>query len=165
MAHHPGPRYGLFAKADGNALGYVIETPAATIFYSGDTDYFSGFADVGGKYDIDVAVLNLNGHLPGTDATRAAWALKTALVVPTHWGGYKYWIRGGNKRPRDYDTMKRVLGDRYRVLEVGESLPLARPMWRPNRTGAPRRRRGGRRFSRLRVPAIMRVRRSPENHA
>ena len=161
MAHHPGPRYGLFAKADGNALGYVIETPAATIFYSGDTDYFSGFSAVGWKYDIDIAVLNVNGHLAGTDATRAAWALKTARVVPTHWGGYKYWIRGGNKRPRDRETIEPILGDRYHVLEVGESLPLASPMFRSgSSTSTPRRRCPGPRFSPSRGAAIMPVRRS-----
>jgi L-ascorbate metabolism protein UlaG (beta-lactamase superfamily) len=160
MAHHPGGRYGLFAKADGNALGYVIATPAATIFYSGDTDYFSGFSDVGWKHAIDVAILNVNGHLPATDATRAAWALQAAVVIPTHWGGYKYWLRGGNKRPRDRETIERILGARYHVLEVGESLPLASPIFRRGRpTGTPRRRRTGPGFSRSGRAAIMRVRR------
>ena len=128
-AHHPGPRFGLDAVADGRALGYVIQTPLATLFYSGDTDYFSGFSNVGMTYRPDVAILNVNGHLASTDATRAAWATGASIVIPTHWGGYKYWLVGGNKRPRDYDTLRRVIGERLHVLELGQSLPLGRAMF------------------------------------
>jgi L-ascorbate metabolism protein UlaG (beta-lactamase superfamily) len=123
-AHHAGSRFGTRASAAGDALGYVLETPSATIFYSGDTDYFSGFADVGWTYHPDVAILNVNGHLPSTDATRAARATGARVVIPTHWGGFKYWVVGGNKRPRDYETLSRVLGERLHVLEVGKSFPL-----------------------------------------
>ncbi len=129
VAHHAGSRLGTHAKADGHALGYVIEAPGATVFYSGDTDYFSGFSDVGYTFAPDVAILNVNGHLPATDATRAAWATGAPVVIPTHWGGFKYWIVGGNKRPRDYDTLQRVLGERLHVLEVGKSLPIAKAMF------------------------------------
>lgn len=124
-AHHPGTRYGRKASSDGRALGYVVEAPAATIFYSGDTDYFSGFENVGWSFEPDVAILNVNGHLPSTDATRAAWATRAPVVIPTHWGGFRYWIVGGNKRPRDGETLSRVLGDRLIVLEVGQSLPFS----------------------------------------
>jgi L-ascorbate metabolism protein UlaG (beta-lactamase superfamily) len=123
-AHHGGTRTGTHAVADGRALGYVIEAPGATIYYSGDTDYFSGFTDVGWTYQPDIAILNVNGHLQSTDATRAAWASRASVVIPTHWGGFKYWLVGGNKRPRDLDTLERVLGDRLHVLEVGQSLPI-----------------------------------------
>jgi L-ascorbate metabolism protein UlaG (beta-lactamase superfamily) len=126
-AHHMGPRLGLDAAADGRALGYVVETAAATIFYSGDTDYFSGFADVGWSFDPDVAILNINGHLASTEATRAAWATRAPVVIPIHWGGFGYWVFGGNKRPRDGDTLARVIGEKLKVLEVGQSLPLVRP--------------------------------------
>jgi L-ascorbate metabolism protein UlaG (beta-lactamase superfamily) len=80
---------------------------------------------VGRTFAPDIAILNVNGHLPSTDATRAAWATRARLVIPTHWGGFKYWVVGGNKRPRDLETLERVLGERLRVLEVGESLPLS----------------------------------------
>jgi L-ascorbate metabolism protein UlaG (beta-lactamase superfamily) len=123
-AHHPGTRRGTDAESDGRALGYVIDTPAATIFYSGDTDYFSGFSDVGSTFHPDIAILNVNGHLPSTDATRAAWATGARVVIPIHWGGYRYWVVGGNQRPRDEATLRRVLGNRLLVLEVGQSLPF-----------------------------------------
>lgn len=123
--HHMGSRYGVGAAADGRALGYVIETPGATIFYSGDTNYFSGFDDVGWTFAPDVAILNVNGHMASTDATRAAWATRAPVVIPIHWGAFGYWVFGGNKRPRDEVTLRHVIGDRLLVLEVGQSLPLA----------------------------------------
>jgi L-ascorbate metabolism protein UlaG (beta-lactamase superfamily) len=124
-AHHMGSRLGLHASLDGRATGYVIETPKTTVFYSGDTDYFSGFAEVAWSFRPDIAVINVNGHLSSTDATRAAWASRAPVVIPIHWGGFGYAVVGGNRRPRDEETLLRVLGDRLRVLEVGQSLPIA----------------------------------------
>ncbi len=125
-AHHQGPRLGLDASSDGRALGYVIQSEDATIFYSGDSDYFSGFSDVGWKFEPDVAILNINGHLASTDATRAAAATRARIVIPTHWGAFGYWVVGGNKRPRDVETLERVLGAKLVVLEMGESVPFSR---------------------------------------
>ncbi|HEU4930316.1 MAG TPA: MBL fold metallo-hydrolase, partial [Candidatus Krumholzibacteria bacterium] len=135
--YHAGSRWSLSAASDGRALGYVIETPAATVFYSGDTEYYAGFSAVGWKFEPDIAILNVNGHLPSDDVSRAAWALRAPVVIPAHWGGYKWWLRGGNKRPRDYETLARLVGDRLLVLEVGESVPLVGPTLRRH----PRRRR------------------------
>jgi L-ascorbate metabolism protein UlaG (beta-lactamase superfamily) len=125
--HHMGGRWGLTSGTDGRALGYVIETPQQVIFYSGDSNYFSGFSDVGWSFDPDILMLNVNGHLSGTDATRSAWATRARVVIPLHWGTLPYWIFGGNDRPRDEQLMKQVVGDRLHVLEVGQSYPLAAP--------------------------------------
>jgi L-ascorbate metabolism protein UlaG (beta-lactamase superfamily) len=123
--HHMGGRWSVRAGPDGRALGYVIATPDETIFYSGDTNFFSGFADVGWTFDPDILMLNVNGHLTGTDAVRAAWATRARIVVPLHWGTYPYWIFGGNRRPRDEETLRRLVAERLRVLEIGGSLPLS----------------------------------------
>jgi L-ascorbate metabolism protein UlaG (beta-lactamase superfamily) len=123
-AHHMGSRLGIRAAADGRALGWVIDTPEATIFYSGDTNIFSGFANVGWRYAPDIAILNVNGHLPPRDTTRAAWATRARIVIPAHWGAYGYWLFGGNRRPRGEDELRRMIGDRLKELKVGESLSL-----------------------------------------
>ncbi len=124
-AFHMGGRWGIHAEADGRALGYVVEAPDNVIYYSGDTNFFSGIPDVGWTYDPDIVLLNVNGHLPGTEAVRAAWATRARIIVPLHWGAYPYWLFGGNSRPRDEKTLIRLLDDRLRILEVGQSLPLA----------------------------------------
>jgi L-ascorbate metabolism protein UlaG (beta-lactamase superfamily) len=122
--HHPGTRMSLDAEQDGRALGWVIITPEATVFYSGDTDFCSAFADIGWTYAPDIALLNINGHLKPADASRAAEALRAPVVIPTHWGAYGYWIIGGNRRPRDEGDLKRLLGERLHVLNLGESFAL-----------------------------------------
>src|SRR5262249_3212913 len=121
---HPGARKGIHRGIDGRALGWVVITPAVTIFFSGDTDYCSTFSDVGRTYAPDVAILDINGHLKPADAARAADALRARAVVPTHWGAYGYWLVGGNRRPRGEDELRQLLGERLHVLSVGESMPL-----------------------------------------
>ena len=129
--HHPGSRRGVHAATDGRALGWVIVTPAATIFYSGDTDYCSTFSDVGWTYAPDIAILNVNGHLRPPDAARVAMATRAQVVIPTHWGAYGYWVVGGNRHPRGEDELKRLLDGRLHVLKVGESYALEQPSQRP----------------------------------
>jgi L-ascorbate metabolism protein UlaG (beta-lactamase superfamily) len=123
---HPGTRKGLHRSTDGRALGWVIITPAATVFYSGDTDYCSTFSDVGRMYAPDIAVLNVNGHLKPPDAARAATALGAPVIIPSHWGAYGYWLAGGNRHPRGESELRRILGGRLHVLNVGDSMPLER---------------------------------------
>ena len=123
-AFHMGTRWGIHAQADGRALGYVIETPRATVYYSGDSNYFSGFAHVGWTYAPDIVLLNVNGHLHSQDAGRAAWATRAGVVIPIHWGAFPFWVFGGNKRPRDESALERMVGERLRVLEIGQSVAL-----------------------------------------
>jgi L-ascorbate metabolism protein UlaG (beta-lactamase superfamily) len=128
---HPGTREGFRRVANGGALGWVIATPRATIFYSGDTDYCSAFSDVGWTYAPDIVILNVNGHLKPPDAARAALATRARIVIPTHWGAYGYWLVGGNHHPRGEEELRRLLGERLHVLKVGESFALEPPSREP----------------------------------
>ena len=123
-AHHGGGRWGLRGKADGRALGWVIETPRGTVFCSGDTNYFEGFAEVGNTYHPDIAILNVNGHLQSTDAVSAALDTRARFVIPVHFGVYGWLGLGEPKNPRDYEEIARALGPVLVKLGLGESLPL-----------------------------------------
>jgi len=123
-AMHMGTRWGISAAADGRALGYIIETPQVSVYYSGDTNFFSGFGDAGWAFEPDVLLLNVNGHLHSTDAARAAWASRARVVIPIHWGAYPYWIVGGNGRPRTEDRLQTLIGPRLHVLDPGTSFDL-----------------------------------------
>jgi len=122
-AHHPGHRLSLKARSDGRAIGYVIRTRDATIYYTGDTEYFSGFAAVAAEFRPDIALLNLNAHLHSRDAFLAIGDLGARAVVPMHLGAYD----GKSERlgPRWRAELVRRLGAQIVPLEVGESLPLA----------------------------------------
>ncbi|HWN83380.1 MAG TPA: MBL fold metallo-hydrolase, partial [Candidatus Udaeobacter sp.] len=70
-AHHPGGRNSLAGSPDGGALGYVIRTPARTLYYTGDTSYFDGFKTVAATYAPDIVLFNLNAHLRAGHALQA----------------------------------------------------------------------------------------------
>ena len=131
VAKHAGGRRGIHPSTDGDALGWVIETPYGTIYWSGDTNYFSGFDDVGARFRPDVALLDINGHLHAMDAVRAAWATRAQTIVPLHWGAYGYFFFSEQKQPRDWEVLREHLGDQLVIVGLGESLPL------PGAGGAP----------------------------
>ena len=126
-AHHPGGRRGVHAEADGSALGYVIRTPYSTLYFSGDTNFFAGFDSVRTRYQPNVAILDINGHLHAMDAVQAARALGARTILPVHWGAYGYWWFGEQKEPRDMDDLRRHLGASVVPLALGTSMPLTGP--------------------------------------
>jgi L-ascorbate metabolism protein UlaG (beta-lactamase superfamily) len=122
-AHHPGGRLSLKARSDGRAIGYIIRTSERTIYYTGDTEYFTGFAAVGADHRPDITLLNLNAHLHSQDALKAIRDLRTPMVVPIHFGAYdgKSTRRGPQWRSELIDS----LGSQIVSLEVAQNLSLA----------------------------------------
>ena len=101
---------------------YVIRTTKVTIYYSGDTSYFQGFATIGAKYRPDIALLNVNRHLHSVDALFAIAELGTPVVIPAHYGAYS----GPSARlaPRWRSELVQALGPTIVPLEVGESMRI-----------------------------------------
>lgn len=124
VAEHAGTRYGIRSRTDGGALGYVVYTPYATVYYSGDTNLFDGMDEVGRTHSPDVAIFNISGHLHGDDAVEAARRVGAKTVIPVHFGAYGHFFIPERKRPRDYDEMLEGLGDTMVLLGLGESHPL-----------------------------------------
>ena len=119
---HPGYRYSLKVRADGRALGYVIRTPERTMLYSGDSDYFEGFAEIGNTYRPSLAILNVTTHLQTKDAIKAIRDLNVRKVIPSHYGAYG----GSNERktPEYREELADMLGSMWVPLAVGESCTL-----------------------------------------
>jgi L-ascorbate metabolism protein UlaG (beta-lactamase superfamily) len=91
-AHH---RVGLFGH--GRALGYVVRGDGPTVYFAGESGYFSGFMEVGARYRPDVALLPISGyrpnalrrdHLSPLDAIYAFEDLGAHLLVPIHHGAF-----------------------------------------------------------------------------
>ena len=122
-ADHAGGRMSLNAEPDGRALGFVVRTPRGTIYYSGDTRYFDGFAEIGRRCSPDLAIFNVNSHLR-FDAARAADEVGAPLVIPAHHGAFVSPTSGKNAKWRA--AVREVAGDGYAELQVGESIPLER---------------------------------------
>jgi L-ascorbate metabolism protein UlaG (beta-lactamase superfamily) len=93
-AQHWSRRIG---QAGGATLwgGYLIEG-SKTIYFSGDSGYFIGFREFGGKYDIDYALLGAGAyeprwfmhyaHMNVAEFFRAADDLKAKTAIPMHFG-------------------------------------------------------------------------------
>lgn len=121
-AYHPGGRNSLRARADGRALGFIIQTGRITLYYSGDTGYFDGLRTIGRTYRPDLALLNINGHLNSTDALRAFYALDASRVIPMHFGAYS--SPRGDRSPRWCGELEDILGSMFTRLAIGDSFRL-----------------------------------------
>jgi L-ascorbate metabolism protein UlaG (beta-lactamase superfamily) len=126
-AHH---RVGLLGH--GRALGYVVRGDGPTVYFAGESGYFSGFMEVGARFHPDVALLPISGyrprslrtdHLSPLDALYAFEDLGAQLMVPIHHAafalGYEppteplIWLRSL--------ASQRHLEERIAWLEPGES--------------------------------------------
>ncbi len=77
--------------------GYVVEG-SATVYFAGDSGLFEGMAEIGKKWDIDLALLPIGAyrpppfrrhHMSPEDAVEAGRKLKAKAIVPIHWGTFK----------------------------------------------------------------------------
>jgi len=137
-ADHDGRRWPLGRAVE--ALGFLLRTDAASVYFAGDTDLFEGMAVLG---DIDVALLPIGGwgshggdregHLNPERAAEATALIRPRIVVPIHWGTY---LRAGLARSRPElltDPPRRLVEEvarrapevEVRVLSPGESLELS----------------------------------------
>lgn len=122
---HPGGRYALRDRENAGAVGYVIRAPGRTIYYSGDTELFDGLAEIGRRFHPDIAILNVNVHLPAADAAKAARQLGVRVVIPAHHGAYT--SPASDRMANWRNGLAEQLGPAYVELPVGGSLRLAGP--------------------------------------
>jgi len=123
-ANHASGRWSIKSTDDGSALGFVLATPAMTIYYTGDTDYFSGIKEIGDRFGPDLVLLNVNAHLHGEEAIWTIEDLGGPIVIPMHYGAY----RNVNELrvPRWHEDLEAMLGPVFVPLGIGKSFPLAR---------------------------------------
>lgn len=76
---------------------WVVHSPTAKVYFSGDSGYGSHFADIGGKYGpFDLALLECGQydmrwhdiHMLPEETAQAAVDLKADLMMPIHWGAF-----------------------------------------------------------------------------
>lgn len=77
-----------------SALTYLVKTPLASVFHSGDSSYFNGFRKIGQDHKVDVALLNFGKQIPTPEkpyymnaeaVASAARDLNAKIVIPMHW--------------------------------------------------------------------------------
>lgn len=106
-------------------LGYVIEFDGWTVYHSGDTVLYEGMADRLREWQIDVALLPINGRAPerrvagnltGREAAMLAKEIGARLAIPCHYQMFQF----NTASPDEFVRTAELIGQSYRVLRCGE---------------------------------------------
>ncbi len=104
-------------------VGFVVGTDAATIYHSGDGVVFDGMAEAVKPFNVDIAILPINGkvgNMNGVDAARLGKAIGAKLVIPCHFEMFEF----NTASPDAFREECERIGQPYRVLRAGERLTL-----------------------------------------
>ena len=94
-AHHWGAR--MLADSHRGFGGFLIEVEGRSIFHCGDSAYFPGFAEIGKRLPVDIALLPIGAyeppsgrevHMTPEEALRAFVELGAQTFVPMHYGTF-----------------------------------------------------------------------------
>jgi L-ascorbate metabolism protein UlaG (beta-lactamase superfamily) len=79
------------------ALSFFVRGDGPSVYFCGDSGYFSGFAEVGRRFRPDIALLPIGGYLPRAmrdrhmsplDALYAFEDLRARVWIPIHYGSF-----------------------------------------------------------------------------
>lgn len=130
-AKHWGAR--LFNDTHRGFGGYVIESASGpTIYHSGDTAYFGGFAEIGRRLHPEIALLPIGAYSPDSyravhtspeEALRGFLELKAEWMIPMHYGTFRLGREPMDEPlPRLMQAAERAgVVDRVAALGEGES--------------------------------------------
>jgi len=119
--------------------GFVIEGAGLSIYHSGDTAYFEGFAEIGRRFPrLDAALLPIGAydprwfmskqHMNPDDALQAFVDLRARMMVAMHWGTFKLTDEPLDEPPllfRQGAEARGLGAEMVRVAAVGETIALA----------------------------------------
>ena len=108
-------------------LGYVVEFGDFTVYHSGDTLWYDGMVDWLTKFDIDLALLPINGNKPerrvsgnldGAEAAQLAKEIGARFVIPCHFEMFEF----NTADPGLFMKECGRLGQKFRLLQAGQSM-------------------------------------------
>ena len=106
-------------------LGYVVRAGSWTVYHSGDTVPYAGMAELLRPFDVDVALLPINGRKPerrvsgnlwGSEAAQLAHDIGARMVMPCHYDMFTF----NTETPAEFTAACEDLGQAYCVLRNGE---------------------------------------------
>ena len=108
-------------------MGYVIEFGQYKIYHSGDTIWFDGMVDLLKPFNVDVALLPINGNKPerkvagNLDCKKAAElgkAINAKLMIPCHYDMFEFNTADVN----EFVAEAKKINQPYAVLKGGEKI-------------------------------------------
>lgn len=106
-------------------VGYVAQLGPWTIYHSGDTIPYDGMEAVLRQWEIDVALLPINGRRPerrvagnlwGREAARLAKAIGARTAIPCHYDMFEF----NTETPGEFETTCQALGQAHHTLQAGQ---------------------------------------------
>jgi L-ascorbate metabolism protein UlaG (beta-lactamase superfamily) len=106
-------------------MGYVISFGKYKIYHSGDTIWFDEMIGLLKPFDIDVAILPINGNDParkvagnlnGEEAARLGKAINAKYVIPCHYDMFTFNTADVN----DFINEAKKINQSYKILRGGE---------------------------------------------
>ncbi len=127
----PSAHEKLETDASGSAryIGLVIQAGPLTVYHSGDTVRYPGMHELLRQYQIDLALLPINGrdpsrgvagNLSGVEAAQLAHDSQIKLVIPCHYEMFAF----NTASPDEFIRQAKRLDQPYRVLKCGERFSL-----------------------------------------
>jgi L-ascorbate metabolism protein UlaG (beta-lactamase superfamily) len=116
--------------------GYVVEGEGHSVYHSGDTAYFDGFAEIGRRLRPQVALLPIGAYFPDSyravhtspeEAVRGFVELGAERMVPMHYGTFRLG-REPMEEPVERlrsEASRLAMNGRIKVLEEGETMRLS----------------------------------------
>jgi L-ascorbate metabolism protein UlaG (beta-lactamase superfamily) len=111
-------------------MGYVIEIGGKKIYHSGDTLLFDGMANMLRPFNLDLAILPINGNDPARgvagnlsieDAIQLGIDINARLVIPCHYDMFTF----NTADPKEFSAKAGAAGLNHRVLRIGEGMELS----------------------------------------
>jgi len=110
-------------------MGYIFQLGPWSLYHSGDTLWYKGMVDQIRPFQVDVAMLPINGRDPKrkvagnlscVQAARLGIAIQADLVIPCHYNMFDF----NTADPRDFKQEAKEMGQTVRILAHGERLSL-----------------------------------------
>ncbi len=112
-------------KGNCKYMGYVIEFGEYKIYHSGDTLWFDGMVELLKPFQVDVALLPINGNKPERkvagnldckEAAELGKAINAKIVIPCHYDLFEFNTADVNEFVREAEKINQP----YKVLKGGE---------------------------------------------
>ena len=106
-------------------VGYIAKAGPWIIYHSGDTIPYEGMEKILRQWEINVALLPINGRRPerrvagnlwGLEAARIAKAINADIVIPCHYDMFEF----NTETPDEFETECLKIKQNFRTLQSGE---------------------------------------------
>jgi len=110
-------------------VGYIIKVGGKIIYHSGDARLYDGLEERLKQWDIDLAILPINGRDPvrgvagnfsGEEAAQLGKEIGAGSVIPCHYEMFEF----NTVSPQGFVDAANAIGCPYQVLKAGERLSL-----------------------------------------